>query len=172
MKALVAYSTKTGNTKKVAESIANSINDAGKTAELLDIDEVKNQDYDLTIVGTWIDRGTADAKAVRFIQSLANKNTAFFFTLGAYPDSKHAQDCVDAITNLFAENSNKVLGHFHCQGAVDPQLIEMMKSMFGPDHPHGPNPERVKRWADASTHPDKTDLDNAYSYFKELVSKL
>lgn len=168
MKTLVTYSTKTGNTKKVAESIAKAI----ENAEIKDIAEVSNLDYDLIIVGTWIDKGTADAKALNFIKTIKNKNTAFFFTLGAYPDSQHALDCVENITKLFTENDNKVLGHFLCQGAIDPKLIEMMQTKFGPEHPHGPNPERIKRWADASLHPDETDLSNAYTYFKDLIAKL
>lgn len=168
MKTLITYSTKTGNTKKVAETVYKAI----PNSDIMDISEVKNLDYDLIIVGTWIDRGTADAKALKFISTIKNKNTGFFFTLGAYPDSKHANDCIEAITKLFTENNNKVLAHYHCQGAIDPKLIEMMKTKFSPDHPHGPNPERVKRWADASTHPDQNDLDEAYNYFKKFIETI
>ena len=167
MKTLITYSTLTGNTKKVAESIHKAI--AG--SELLDISEVKNLDYDMIIVGTWIDKGTADAKALKFIQSLKDKTTAFFFTLGAYPDSDHAKTCAENITKLFTENGNTVEGYFLCQGAIDPKLIEMMRTKFPADHPHGPNPERIKRWSDASTHPDEKDLADAYNYFKNLMEK-
>ena len=93
MKTLITYSTKTGNTKKVAEAISKTITNS----EIMDIADVQNLDYDLIIVGTWIDKGTADAKALKFINGIKDKNTAFFFTLGAYPDSKHAQDCIDNI---------------------------------------------------------------------------
>ena len=164
MKTLIAYSTLTGNTKKVCEAAAKAF----ENVEVLEVNEVKNLDYDLIIVGTWIDKGTADTKAKKFIESLSNQKTAFIFTLGAYPDSKHAQDCIEAITKLFEQNNNKVLGHYHCQGAIDPKLIQMMKTKFSPDHPHGPNPERIKRWEDASKHPDELDLQNTYNYFKEL----
>ena len=58
MKTLVTYSTKTGNTKKVAESIAKAI----ENSEIKDIAEVNNLDYDLIIVGTWIDKGTDRCK--------------------------------------------------------------------------------------------------------------
>lgn len=166
MKTLIAYSTLTGNTKKVCEAASKAFNNV----ELLNISEVKNLDYDLIVVGTWIDKGTADTKAKNFIESLSNKKTAFIFTLGAYPDSKHANDCIENITNLFTKNNNEVVGHFHCQGAIDPRLIEMMKTKFSPDHPHGPNPERIKRWEDASKHPNQEDFDNAYNYFKNLLN--
>lgn len=164
-KILLTYSTKTGNTKKVATAIA----ELNKNITLKDISEVDNLDYELILVGTWIDKGTADAKALKFIESLSNKKVGFFFTLGAYPDSKHATDCENSIRELFEKNNNTVVGTYHCQGAVDPKLIEFMKKSFGPEHPHGPNPERVKRWNDASTHPDENDLINAKKAFEEIL---
>lgn len=164
MKVLVTYSSKTGNTKKVAISISKAI----ENSKLLDISDVDTLDYDLIILGTWIDRATADAKAMEFIKQLKNKNVAFFFTLGAYPNSEHAKDCVKNITNLFEENGNNILGHYFCQGAIDQNLIEMMKS-FPENHPHAPTPERIKRWEEAKLHPNEEDLQKAYRYFKKLI---
>lgn len=165
MKTLVTYSSKTGNTKKIASVISETIDNS----ILKEIDEVENLDYDLIIVGTWIDKGTADNKALKFIETIKNKKVAFFFTLGAYPHSQHAIDCEKNITELFTKNNNEVIKTFFCQGAIDPQLIEFMKKSFGPDHPHGPNPERIQRWKDASTHPDNQDLENAKETFKNLI---
>lgn len=167
MKTLIAYSSLTGNTKKVAIAASKAFSEV----EVKDISEVTSLDYDLIIVGTWIDKGTADEKAKKFIEEIKEKKVAFIFTLGAYPDSKHAMDCIDNIKQLFEKNNNEILGHYHCQGAIDPKLIERMKKMFSPEHPHGPNPERIKRWSDASTHPDQKDLDNAFKYFKALETK-
>ena len=168
MRILIAYSTLTGNTKKVCEAAAKAFTEI----EIKDISEVTTLDYDLIVVGTWIDKGTADTKALKFIEAIKKKKTAFIFTLGAYPDSQHAIDCIERIKKLFECNENEVVGHYHCQGAIDPKLIEMMKTKFGPDHPHGPNPERIKRWKDASKHPDENDLENAYNNFKNLIISL
>ncbi|MGF6905997.1 flavodoxin family protein [Fusobacterium sp. PH5-44] len=165
MKTLIAYSTLTGNTRKVAQEVEKAIADS----ELSDISDVRNLDYDLIIVGTWIDKGTADKKALDFIKTLNNKKVAFFFTLGANPDSDHCKKCSENITNLFLENNNNVIGHYSCQGAIDPKLIEQMRKMFPADHPHGVNPENEARWKVASTHPDEKDLENAYNYFKNIV---
>lgn len=163
MKTLITYSSLTGNTKKVCEAVGKAFTNV----EIKDIKEVTNLDYDLIVVGTWIDKGTADTKAMKFIETLKEKKVAFIFTLGAYPDSQHAMDCIEKITKLFTDNRNEVVGHYHCQGAIDPRLIEMMKTKFGK-----PSPERIKRWEDASKHPDENDLESAYNYFKELIEKL
>jgi flavodoxin len=167
MKTLITYASLTGNTKKIALAVKDAI----PNADLLEITQITQLDYDCIIVGTWIDKGSADPQATTFIQKLENKKVAFFFTLGAYPDSDHAQNCDKAIRQLFLENGNTVLGSFWCQGAVDPNLIEKMKTMFPLDHPHGPNPERIKRWKDASTHPDEADQAAATEYFKNLFKQ-
>jgi len=165
MKTLVAYSTLTGNTKKVAEEIGKAI----ANSEVFDIADVKELDYDLIVVGSWIDKGTADKKSMDFIKTLSNKKVAFFFTLGAYADSDHAKKSSDAIKELFLENNNEIIGQYYCQGAIDPKLMEQMRKMFPTDHPHAVNPEREARWKAASTHPDAQDLKNAYDYFKNLL---
>ena len=74
MKTLIAYSTLTGNTKKVCEAAAKAF----ENVEVLEVNEVKNLDYDLIIVGTWIDKGTADTKAKKFIESLSNQKQLLY----------------------------------------------------------------------------------------------
>lgn len=165
MKTLIAYSTKTGNTKCVAEAI----NEVIDNSQLRNINNVENLDYDLIIVGAWIDKGTANKEAIDFINKLENKKVAFFFTLGAYPDSDHAKDCIKNLENLLNKNNNEIIGHYLCQGAVDPKLIEFMREKFPANHPHGPNPDRIKRWNDASSHPNLEDLESAKLKFKSIL---
>jgi len=167
MKTLIAYSSKTGNTRKVGEAILKAF----PKGELRDISDVEHLDYDLIITGTWIDKGTADTKALKFIETIKGKKTAYFFTLGAYPDSQHAMDCITAIDKLFTDNENELAGHFHCQGAIDPKLISWMSELPS-EHPHSPNPERLKRWEDAANHPDQNDFDTAEKTFKEILTGL
>jgi len=141
MKILLTYSSKTGNTQKVAEAISQILPPGRIFINLSQTPQPDFSDFDLIIVGTWIDKGTADPKALNFIKTVNNKKTAFFYTLGAKPDSPHATDCTENIRNLFLENKNELLGHFFCQGALDPKLVEMFKK-FPPDHPHALTPEK------------------------------
>lgn len=167
MKTLITYSSQTGNTKKVADAVSKAFTGA----ELKDISEVDHLDYDLIVVGTWIDKSTADTKALKFIETIKDKKTAFFYTLGAYPDSDHAKDCTANIKNLFETNNNEVIGHFHCQGAINPKLIAWM-SQLPTEHPHSPNPDRIKRWEDAKSHPNEKDLADAKEAFKNILAAL
>lgn len=163
---LITYSSKTGNTKKVAEAIKKGI----PNADLIPISEVKDTEkYGLIVVGGWIDRATYDIVTQNFIKTIENKKTAFFFTLGAYPDSDHAQDCVRNIIRLLEENSNEVISCYFCQGAIAPELIEFMLKLPA-EHTMAPNPERLKRWKDASSHPDNLDLEKAEEFGKSLIN--
>lgn len=169
MKILITYSSKTGNTKKVAEAIKSQI----PQADIFSVSEIQNMEkiekYDLIFIGGWIDKGTFDAGAFKTAELIRNKKTAYFFTLGAYPDSDHARDCVKNIDTLLEKNSNEIMGRFFCQGAIDPQLIKYLSSL-PQGHIMSPNAERIKRWKDAASHPNTDDLENAKIFAKTVIN--
>lgn len=172
MNILIAYSSKTGNTKTIAEAIKETI----PNSDILSISEIKNtanniENYDLIFLGGWIDKGTFNTETLEFVKDIKNKKIAYFFTLGAYPESDHAKDCVFAIDKLLTENLNKIIDKFFCQGAIDPKLIEFMKKL-PQDHIMAPNEERIKRWNDAKTHPDNNDIENAKIFSMSVINKI
>jgi len=163
MKIAIVYSSKTGNTCKVAEAIAQAL----PTAELYAVENAPAPDaYDLIFIGFWVDKGTADKNAQPYFAGLGTKNVAIFATLGAYADSQHAQDSLNNAAALCPQAT--VVGRFICQGAIDPKLIAWMKTLPA-DHPHAPDDARRKRWSDAESHPDTTDLENARAWAAKIV---
>lgn len=168
MKTLVVYSTLTGNTKKVAEGIFSALPEG---AECRDVKEAPSPDgYDLILPGFWVDKGRADKAMLDYFEKIKNKKTAFFFTLGAYPDSEHADEVAADTQKRLEDNGNQVLGHYRCQGKVDPALLERMKTMLPPDHPHVQmTPERKARLEEAAKHPDDGDVARARDFAGELL---
>lgn len=167
MKAIVLYSSKTGNTKKVAEAIASAC-PAG--TECLDVKSAPADlaSYDLAFVGYWVDKGTANAECKAYLEKINAPKVAVFATLGAYPDSDHAKESLKRGQDLVP---TEVVGGFLCQGKVDPVLVEAMKKMFPEGHPHGDNPERRARIAEAAKHPNETDFENARAFAREVLAK-
>jgi len=167
MKALVVYSTLTGNTKMVAEGIFSALPDS---AECYDVKEAPAPDgYDLLLPGFWVDKGHADKAMLEYFEKITNKKTAFFFTLGAYPDSEHADEVAADTCRRLEKNGNRILGHFRCQGRVGPELLERLKKMLPPDHPHARmTPERRARLEEAAKHPDGRDVAEAREFAKGL----
>lgn len=161
---LVVYSSLTGNTKMVAEAIFKVLPEG---SELHPVENNPDySQYEKVAVGYWADRGSADKKAIDYLGKIKNAKVFVFATLGAYPDSEHAQKVLNNGSALLGEGC-EVIGKFICQGKLSPAIIERGKKR-PLDHPHGPTPERLKRWADAASHPDEQDFLSVQKIVKEL----
>ena len=162
MKTLVVYSTRTGNTKLVADAIAAEL-----SADIFSVDEAPADvsAYDFVVVGYWVDRGLPNKESREYLEKLTNARIGIFGTLGAFPHSPHARDCIRQAADLCsqAEKKNAVLVNWMCQGKVDPVLIEMMAKMAPQVHPM--TPERIALLEEASKHPDDADLASARAVF-------
>lgn len=160
MRALIVYSSLTGNTKKVAEAIAQII----PACELHPVESAPAPDgFDFIGLGYWVDKGMPDKKCQEYLSGVQGKKVALFGTLGAYPHSDHAKDCMAKSEALAAENGNTVLGSFLCMGKVDPKILDVMRKTASAAHPM--TPERQARIEEAKKHPDEQDCRNAQEAF-------
>ena len=166
MKILISVSSKTGNTRKIAEAIHAALPEA----ELHNVENAPNPAaFDLIFVGFWVDKGTADKKAQEYIQQIKTKTVALFGTLGAYPDSQHAVNSLENAAQLLPDC--KVVARYICQGAIDPKMIEWMNGLPA-EHAHAPDDARRKRWKDALTHPDVADCQAAADWAVSVVKTI
>lgn len=172
---LVAYSSKTGNTKKLAEGILDGIKkmEGGvvDTADIVDIKDIKDiseiDKYDTVIAGYWVDKGGANEEAAVFLKKITGKKVGIFATLACWPDSEHGYNCVTAGENLVKEN-NHVIGKFVCQGKLD-EKIEAMFDKLPEGNPHRTTPEKKKRYKISRNHPSAADIASAAEMFCERI---
>ena len=79
MNACIVYSSCTGNTRKVAEALADTSG--------LPCFPVRNapepDDFDMLALGFWVRKGLPDARALRYMERVRGKHVFFFGTLGA-----------------------------------------------------------------------------------------
>lgn len=154
---LIVYSSKTGNTRRVAEGVHRGLCAQGRTARIAAVEEKPAPgEGEAVLLGFWVDRGSADKQALQYLKGLKGRRIGLFGTLGAYPDSQHAKDTTEKMRALTAKH-NACLGCFLCQGKIDPKLTEMFKKL-PKIHPHSMNPERQKRHEEAAKHPDEADI--------------
>lgn len=166
MNILVTYSSKTGNTKKVADGIFEGIEAEKKEIKpIREVDSIEN--FDIILVGYWVDKGGPNEEAKLFLEKLEGKTVGIFATLGFWPDSEHAWNALLAGEALIKEK-NKVIGKYICQGKVDETLIAMFEK-FPEGNPHKPTPEKRKRYEVATKHPSKTDIQAAAELFYERI---
>ena len=165
MKSLVVYSSRTGNTQQVARAIYEAL---PEPKEIFSAKEAPDPSaYDFLALGFWVDKGTVNAGSARYMKSVTGKKIGLFGTLGAYPDSDHARQCMEKARQMV--QGNDILGEFLCQGKVDPDLIKMMEIKMKDDPHHSMTPERRARLEEAAKHPDKKDLADARALFAELA---
>lgn len=166
MRALVVYSSRTGNTRMVAKAVHEAMPEG---ALLASVEEAPDPiGFDFVAVGFWVDKGVPDAKAREYMARLSGQTVGVFGTLGAYPDSDHAKECIAKTLEMLAGNT--VLATFLCQGKVDPKLVEAMSKMPGNVHPM--TPERRARLDEAAKHPDANDLATARAVFAQALASL
>ncbi|QDR82691.1 flavodoxin family protein [Sporomusa termitida] len=170
MQYIVLYSSRTGNTKKIAEAIGSVLPAA---TPCLPVGEapVDLNAYDCVFAGFWVDRGSADPEAQQLLRQLEHPRVALFATLGADPKSQHAADSLSNAAAL-RPGGQPLVHSFICQGKVDPELIEQMKKMFPAGHPHAVDEKREALHKEASKHPDEADLAAAKAFAAETVKRL
>ncbi len=167
MQTLVVYSSKTGNTKMVAEAIFSIMPEGTVFSAVEDAPDPQN--FDFLCLGFWVDRGGPDAAMATYMERVTGKQVGLFGTLGAWPDSDHAHKCIAKAREMMA--SNTVLGTFLCQGKIEPKLLVSMKKMRTKQSAHPMTEERRARIEEAKKHPDEADCANAKNCFTAIVQK-
>ena len=162
----VIYSSLTGNTKLIAEKIA-------ETADNADLFDVKSappdlSDYEVVAVGYWLKRGGPDPLTAEFLPKIHNANVVLFETHGTEPKTEHAITAFARAAYLLGEGC-KILGTFGCQGKVNPAMIEHRLKTAKADDPHLGS---IERWKLATSHPDEADLQAAEEFVASIKRKI
>lgn len=159
-KILVTYFSPTGNTKKVAEVIFETL-EGDKSLETLD--SIKSlDDYSLIILGFPVHSHSVPVKVQNFIKEIpANKKIAFFSTHGSLTGSKLSREALEHAVVLASKL--KVLGTFSCRGKVSTKALEVLRR--SPEH---------TAWTDmaasARSHPDESDLEDARTFTRWITT--
>lgn len=163
-KVMVGYLSQTGNTKKVAEAIYETIQGDKKIANL---NQLKTLDgYDIAFIGYPIVQEGPPAKIVNFLaENGQGKKIALFITHGAGMNLPSLQDwlqkCRDAAAN------SEPVGLFNCQGEVNQKVRGMMASS---DDPKLQMYAKMAYLADGQ--PDEESLMRASEFAKDVMEAL
>ncbi|WP_019124520.1 flavodoxin family protein [Peptoniphilus grossensis] len=169
MKGLIIYSSKTGNTKRMAEKIYEVLKKEYQMTikDIRDAPEVEK--FDFILLGAWIDRGTLETKALKFLKTIKNKKIGLFATLGAMPDSEHGRKVIDNLIELLKDR--KSLGQYICPGQVDPKMIEKLRGITGLVVPKKIK-EKMIETSLKSREATEEELEEAAKYFAENIKYL
>ncbi len=163
MKILVAYMSKTGNTKKVAEAIFEGINDE---KEIKAIDEVDSlEGYDLAFLGFPVQKMGPDKKTVKLLEKhcINGRNVALFITHASPEDGQDLPPWLDKFRQ--AARGANIVDMFDCQGELA-KAVKLFMSIY-------PN-AKFRIWAkqdNSKGQPDKARLDRARDFSKNVMER-
>ncbi len=150
MKTAIIYkSVHRGNTKKIAEAMAESLE-----ADLFDLKDVNNviiKEYDLIGFGSGIYYYKPHKKLRKFVESMKNVENKKAFHFSTSGDGKYN----DWLEKNLSRKGFEVIGEFHCKGYYAYSLKGIISF-------RGLNKGR----------PDKNDFRNAIDFVNDLKAKL
>jgi flavodoxin len=161
MKVLIAYISRTGNTKKVAQAIFEEIK---AKKELKELSQVKGlEGYDLTFIGFPIEGYGPAKEAADFLEKYAaGKNIALFITHGAIEDSPDLLPWLGKCKTAATKANLK--GMFNCQGELSEKIANYMLNS---------KDEKLIAWAKKRSlgigQPDSVRLQNARDWSKGVI---
>ena len=88
----IIYSSKTGNTKKLAEAIYNTL-PQNKCDYYGTVDKIDDVLSNVIYIGFWTEKGNADHLTIDFLNKLRNKKIFLFGTAGYGESEKYFEDC-------------------------------------------------------------------------------
>jgi flavodoxin len=162
MKVLVAYMSKTGNTKKVAEAIFGEIREEKEIKRIDEVDSLEG--YDLAFLGFPIHAEGPDKQVKAFLERQTKGHTiALFITHAAPEDAEELPTFLEKFRDAAA--GADLVGMFDCQG----QLAAMVKFIMK-IHPNA----KFRAWAkqdNSQGQPDAARLERARAFAREIMAR-
>ena len=142
MKSIVVYSTRSGNTKKVAEAIASELNCLCLRITSDSLTGSIN-DYDTVFIGTGIYKGQPHPDLLNCLQTMrlnGKKQFALFMTCFGWGKNVADKNVIDTLGGALDANGQRMLNnHYSCFGGG----LGFVK----PGHPDAEELDAAKKWA-------------------------
>lgn len=153
MKYSVVYSSKTGNTKALAEHIKNIL--PSEECEYFGEADKKALDADMIFAGFWTDKGSCDEGFGEFLRSADGKKLFLFGTAGFGGSQDYFDKILSAVKQNISENCITA-GEFMCQGKMPASVRKRYEAMEDTAQKH----ILIANFDAAESHPDSNDLAN------------
>lgn len=150
----IVYSSKTGNTKLLAETIQSVLPACQYCGAPCD----SAREADILFVGFWTDKGQCDDSIAAFLESLENKKVFLFGTAGFGGDPAYFAQILDCVAKHLP-SSVECIGSYMCQGKM-PMTVRNRYMKMKETGTGIPNVDVLIANFDAAlSHPDTADLE-------------
>ncbi len=161
MKNLIVYSSKSGNTRKLAEAVADFL--PGENVLKPVTERPDPVGYDFVVIGFWLQAGKADPASYEYLEKLAPSNVFLFASHGAGTGSAHARNAMEGAKKLVA--ASQIFGTFNCQGEVKAEFLAKVQKK-------DPPPPWINDAPAAVGHPNAADIADLQKELERAVTQL
>lgn len=166
---LVLYHSQTGNTKKIAAKIFESL--PGTAKDLVSIEDYAGiPEAKIYFVGFCVQRGTCNMRIIDALGELSCKQVALFGTCGTGYDAGYYRKMEERM-KVWVEDDCKYLGMFLCQGRMPMKIREKCVDIQGGGSAHHAA-KMIQNFDQAMTHPDEQDLEQAGMFVKNILQNI
>jgi flavodoxin len=143
MKTMVLYSSRSGNTKKIADEIASELNcESVKIAQTNSTPSIDLNNYDLIFIGTGIRAGNPNEDIIRYLKTIDTKEPklfAIFITWGGA--GKTDQAVIGKLRSILESKGQKVIEDYYtCYGGWKFAFLRR-------GHPNNEDTKAARNWA-------------------------
>lgn len=149
----IVYSSKTGNTRLLAEALRDTLPAGDCLYFGIPSDEALRAER--IYVGFWTDKGTCDADTAAFLSRVTIQEVFLFGTAG-FGGSPEYFDKILSAARRNLPDSATVCGSYMCQGKMPAAVRARYEAME--DTPR--RQDMLDNFDAALSHPDATDLDH------------
>ena len=151
----IVYSSRTGNTRLLAETIKNALPERGCTYFGAPCPE--GGGADLVFAGFWTDKGTCPGEMGEFLKGLRGKKVFLFGTAGFGAAPEYFSRILSQ-AEQFLDGSNTVVGTFMCQGKMQPAVRRRYEAMLEKTPGDAGILGMINNFDMALSHPDSGEL--------------
>ena len=152
----IIYSSKTGNTKKLAEAIYNTL-PQNKCDYYGTVDKIDDVLSNVIYIGFWTEKGNADHLTIDFLNKLKNKKIFLFGTAGYGESEKYFEGIINNVKKNI-DSSNTIIGTFMCQGKMPLSVRERYEKMREQNNISLNIDKLIANFDKALSHPNTDDL--------------
>ena len=155
MRYAIVYSSLTGNTKQLAETIRAAL--PAQDCVYFGEPSAEALSADLIYAGFWTDKGQCDTKSEAFLETLTTQKVFLFGTAG-FGGAAEYFDKVIKRTKAVLPGTVTMIGSYMCQGRMPMSVRQRYEKMQKSPIPIPRIGQMIENFDNALSHPDEADL--------------
>lgn len=164
----IATSSKTGNTRAIADAIAAAL---GQTCKYNGAPSAEALDADVIFAGFWTDKGSCAQDLADFLRQCGGKRVALFGTAGFGGDPAYFETLLGNVQKLLPADA-VYLGGWMCQGKMPDGVRARFAAQLAQDPGNANAARMLDNFDRARSHPDADDLAAAADFARRIAAAI